>query len=321
MLLATVQLLGGLVVLTLGGHYIVKGAISIALLARISTSVVGLTVVAFGTSLPELAVSLRAATTGHTDISYANVVGSNVFNIAAILGVVALFWPVAVSRGALRLQYPGMLAVLIAGVIVARGGIVTHVEGAFLVAGLVAFMAGTVYLARSGRGAAGGETAAELPETGPAGGVPPSWGAGIAHTVIGILGLWVGASLMVDSAIVVAASLGVTERVIGLTVIAMGTSLPELAATLAASRHGDSKIVLGNILGSNIFNVLGILGLTSLIIPVPVHPRAASLDNWVMLAFAVALFPMMLIGRKVTRTDAAILLTGFALYVAVLVAG
>jgi len=316
---AIIQLLVGLVLLAAGGHAIVRGAISVALLARISTAVVGLTVVAFGTSLPELAVSLRAAATGHAQISYANVVGSNIFNIAAVLGLVALVRPVTVSRS-LRLQYPGMLVVMILCVVFAYGGHVTRLEGLFLVGGLVAFMGFTVYVVRTGRDLLDPEEAEEEVRSVGAVRGPPlrAWLLSLLLVVGGIGALSWGADQLVAGAVTLARLAGMTERVIGLTVIAMGTSLPELAATLAASRHGDPDIVMGNLLGSNIFNVLAILGLTAAIFPVPVDPRAIALDNWMMLGTAAVIGPMMAARRKVGRIDGGILLLGFSVYIAVL---
>lgn len=321
MSLAILQLVGGLAVLTLGGHFIVKGSIHVALMLRVSTAIAGLTVVAFGTSLPELAVSLDAAAINAPDISYGNIIGSNIFNIAAILGIVALLRPVEIAPSAVRLQYPVMLAVMIACVAVSVNGVVSRFEGSLLVGGLVAFLAGTVHFAHKGRAAALAEQYEhEVAETGSITGSPlRQWTLSLLMVAGGILGLWKGADWMVEGAVTVAQTLGVSQRIIGLTVVAMGTSLPELAASVAASRHGDSKIVMGNLLGSNIFNVLAILGITSTVYSVAVNDRAIQLDNWVMLAFAVGLYPVMVVGApRIGRRAGALLLAGFATYFGVL---
>lgn len=328
MSLAAGQLIIGLVILSVGGHYIVRGAISVALLARISTAVVGLTVVALGTSLPELAVSVNAAARGSTDISYANVVGSNIFNVAVILSLVALVHPVTSSREVLRFHYPAMFIVLVLGVLLASNGSLGHFEGVFMLVVLVLFLTYTVRASRRAtarRRVDPAEQAAleeEVQETGAIkGSRTRAWTISALLVIVGGVALVLGADLMVRGAVTIARTMGVSERVIGLTIVALGTSLPELAASLIAAAHGKHDITLSNLLGSNIFNVLGILGTTSAVFGVPVHPRAITLDNWVMLAFAAVLFPILVWGKRVTRLEAVVLLAGFAVYMAVVVQG
>jgi len=313
----------GLGVLTVGGHYLVEGAIRLALLARISAAVVGLTIVAMGTSMPEMAVSLGAAARGATDISYGNVIGSNIFNVGAILGLTALIRPIPVTRQTIRLEYPFMVVASWIVLLLSRDGVIDRLEGAFLFFSICAF---TVYMVRLARSDMAPDEAAELDRAvsrlaGDSGGVARAWGKYIAIVLVGIALLAGGAELMVRSAVAVAAEYGISQRVIGLTVVAMGTSLPELATSVIAARRNEPAIALGNIIGSNIFNVLAILGVTSLIVPVPVTQGSINIDNWVMLGFAVVLFPMMLWGRRITRRDGVVLLAGFVAYMFVLVTG
>lgn len=315
---ALLLLVAGLIILFFGGHYLVQGATVIALLARISTAVVALTVVAMGTSLPELAVSLNAAGRGSTDLAYGNIVGSSIFNIGAILGIAALVKTISTKRQISWIEYGIMLLATLTVLALARDGSIDHLDGAFLVTTLVLFISYTVFLAK--RGVPLSEAAAldrEVRRTAHVqSGVGMAWGRNILLVVAGLVALALGAHLSVAGGVTIAQSLGVDERVIGLTVIAMGTSLPELATCVVAARRGEQDIVLGNVIGSNIFNLLAILGITSSIFPVPVHERAASLDNWVMLAFTVVLFPMMILGRRITRSNASLLLTGFVTYMA-----
>lgn len=315
MIISVLLLLGGFIVLTAGGHYLVEGSVRIALLARISSAVVGLTIVAMGTSMPELAVSLGAAARGATDISYSNVVGSNIFNIAAILALTAVIKAVPVERQTVRLEYPFMVVASWIMLLLSRDGVMDRLEGAFFLFSLVSFLAYAVRLARkdvSDKEAA--EIAKQVDHMVGDKAAARAWGRNIALIAVGIGGLVIGSELMVRGAVTIARDFGITERVIGLTIIAMGTSLPELATSLVAATKNESAIALGNVIGSNIFNVLAILGTTSVLIPVPVNPIAISVDNWVMFGFTVALFPMMLLGKRITRRDGIFLLAGLGAY-------
>jgi cation:H+ antiporter len=322
MLIAFVQLLAGLVLLGLGGRFIVRGAVSIALLARVTTAVVGLTVVAFGTSLPEMAVSVKAAATGSTDLAYANVVGSSIFNVAVILAVAALIRPVLITREARRLEHPAMFMVLALCVFMALDGLVSRAEGVMLLVGVVLFVTITVVWTRRAGPADHSARDSEIEGIHPVtGDRRRAWALGIGYAILGILGLMFGADLLVKGAVTVAESIGVSERIIGLTIVAMGTSLPELAASAVAAMHGEDEIALSNLMGSNIFNILAVLGVTASGFPVPVHARAAALDNWVMLGFAAALFPVLWSAKRVGRWHGAVLLSGFAVYFVVLLVG
>lgn len=312
------QLMFGLILLFVGGHYLVKGAVVIALLARVSTAVVALTVVAMGTSMPELAVSIDAAARGATDIAYGNVIGSCIFNLGAILGVTAVIGAIPVKRLTIRLEYPIMLFVSGLAIVLAHDGIVDHLDGSLLVVGLVIFIGAMVFLAR--RGVPLDEADALERDVQRAShvrdGTVRAWGRNGFFVLFGIAGLVLGADLAVAGSVGIAHILGITERVVGLTVIAMGTSLPELATCIVATVRREPDIALGNVVGSNIFNLLAILGITATIFPVPVDPRAIAIDNWSMLAFAIVLFPMMLRGHTIARLNGLVLLAGFTAFMA-----
>jgi cation:H+ antiporter len=315
-ILAGVQIVGGLIVLLVGGHLLVQGAVMMALLARLSTAVVALTVVAMGTSLPELAVSLDAAARQSTDIAYGNVIGSCLFNLGAILGTAAVLRPIPVQRQTIRFEYPVMFFAALLTVILARDGKVDHLEGVALVIGLVVFMSSMVVLAK--RGVPVDEVQAldqDVRRTAHIeAGTGRAWSKSTVLVLGGIVALVIGADLAVTGSVTVARTLGIEERIIGLTIIAMGTSLPELATSIVATARGENEIALGNVVGSNIFNVLAILGITAAIFPVPVHERAIALDNRAMLAFSVVLFPMMLRGHRISRANAVLLLVGFVTF-------
>ncbi|MFO7854453.1 MAG: calcium/sodium antiporter [Paracoccaceae bacterium] len=250
-----VALAVGLVLLILGGDLLVRGALALALRLGLPAAVIGATVMGFGTSAPELAASLEAALAGLPGIALGNVVGSNVANIGLILGVSVLLAPAVADRAALKRDGAAMLlaALACAALALAPGGI-GRLAGLGLLAGLAA------YLLVALRGGAA--------EALPAGAVGPLW-RGLAVAGGGLAAVVVGAGWLVEGASVLAAEAGVSEAVIGLTVVAVGTSLPELAASVAAAARGRGDLALGNVLGSNVFNVLGILGVTALVAPLP----------------------------------------------------
>jgi cation:H+ antiporter len=313
---SVIQLVVGMVVLFVGGDYLVRGATRIALSARISTTVVALTVVAMGTSLPELAVSLGAGFRHSIDLAYGNIIGSNVFNIGAILGIGAVISIIPVQRQTVRVEYPFMFLVSAGAVLLARDGFVDRIEGTFLIVALALF---TVFLIRHSRrdvaAAEAGELEREVERTAradPKAGA--GWGKAIAAVVLGMIALALGADQAVRGAVELAGIWGVQERIIGLTVVALGTSLPELATTIVAIRRNQPEMALGNIIGSNIFNILGILGATATVFTITVNPEANRIDVWVMLAFSAAIFPMMYWGKCIRRRDGIVLLTGFLAY-------
>ncbi len=294
-----VVLLAGFVLLIGGAELLVRGAARLATACGISPLVVGLTVVAFGTSSPELAVSVVSAYSGQAGIALGNVVGSNICNVLLILGLSALVAPLVVSRQVVRLEVPIMIGVSLLLVLFALNGVVGRAEGVLLFASLIAYLIWTVRRSRR-----------ELREQGVPAADPEAGGhAGTVVQVLQILAglvlLGIGSKWLVDGAVSVATFFGVSDLVIGLTVVAVGTSLPELATSVLASLRGQRDIAVGNVVGSNIFNILSVLGLTAIFAPagVPVPPQALVFDLPVMLAVAVACLPIFLAGYRIARWE------------------
>lgn len=331
MFLSVVLLLVGLVILYFGADWLVSGASRLAFVLGISPLIVGLTVVAFGTSMPELVVSFAASWRGSPAVSLGNVVGSNICNIGLVLGLAALIRPVHVDQGTLRRDFPVMLVSSVAAVALAWLGFgLGHLDGAVLVAGMAAYTWFTIRLARRmmrprvvASGTADAVVEADAPaiegeleelEKGPSGIWP-----NVGLVVVGLACLVVGAELMVGNAIAIATALGVSEFVIAVSVVAVGTSLPELATSVVAAVKGESDISVGNIIGSNIFNVMWILGLVALAFGVPVDGRVLTFDLPIMLGVTLVLYPLMRVGFVVSRGRGALLLGSYAVYVAALV--
>ena len=308
-------LIGGLGLLTIGGEILVRGAVGLARRLHVSEMLIGLTLVGFGTSTPELITSLNAAFAGSPGIALGNVVGSNIANILLILGIVVLIRPVPVDKRAL--QRDGVVLALATaaaiGIGVVFGGF-TRIAGLILLAGLVAFL----YLAWRGERrnpAEQGLREAEAQSFDPA--PEPIWLA-IVFAIGGLAALIFGADFLVEGAVRLAKSFGVSETVIGLTIVAVGTSLPELVASLAAALRGRSEVAFGNILGSNIYNILGILGLTALVHPFAV-PGDMGVADWAAMAIAAALFLFhAATGARIGRVEGAIYLLLYGVYCAIL---
>lgn len=313
MLTHILLLTAGLAVLAGGAELLVRGASRLAAAAGISPLVIGLTVVAFGTSAPESAASFKAALAGQPDLALGNVVGSNIMNVLCILGAAALATPLAVHRQVVRRELPLMIAAsaLVWGLALAGG--LGRLSGICLLAGAVAY---TVFLLREARCDADGCKQAEDRPRGPR---AVAWAGALAG--IGLVLLVMGADWLVDGATGLARGLGVSELVIGLTMVAAGTSLPELAASLTAALKGERDMAVGNVVGSNIFNLLCVLGLAGVAAPagVPAAPQALHYDFPVMLGAAVACLPVCLTGMEVSRAEGALFLLSYLLYVAILV--
>jgi cation:H+ antiporter len=303
MLLQLLWLVLGLVVLTFGAELLVRGATRIAAALRMSRLVIGLTVVAFGTSAPEFAVSIGSALQGEVDLAIGNVVGSNIFNVLAVLGLSALVAPLVVDRQLIRLDVPIMIGASFLVWALCAGGGLTRAEGALLFALLLAYIGWSVWQARR-------ENTPEVEDDDVAPHLPRDAGL----VLLGLALLVGGAQLLVNAAVDIAQQLGVSQLVIGLTIIAAGTSLPELATSLLASLRGQREIAVGNIIGSNIFNLFGVLGLTALVSPegLAVARAAMVIDIPIMVAAAVACFPIFFT-RLVSRHEGA---TFALLYVA-----
>ena len=307
--------LAGIVLLILGADLLVRGASRIALALGVSPLVVGLTVVAFGTSAPESAVSVKAALAGQADIAYGNVVGSNVFNVLFILGLSALVAPLLVDRQLMRRDVPVMIGASLLLPALALDGRIGRLDGALLFAGILAY---TVYSVLQSRKEAADRRAAE-PETKP----EPTGPAAVNVLLVlgGLAMLVLGARWLVDGAVEFARALGVSELVIGLTIVAAGTSLPEVATSVLAAWRGQREIAVGNVVGSNIFNVLCVLGLAGLVAPtgVPVAAQALAFDTPVMIAVSVACLPIFFTGHVIARWEGALFLFFYIAYAAFLV--
>ena len=314
MILSTMAILGGLLLLYAGGESLVRGSSSLALRLGMTPLVVGLTVVAFGTSAPELVVSLRAALQGSGDIAVGNAVGSNILNLAVVLGLTAVVAPIRVNPQVNRLEVPLMVGASLLLVFFLRDGYLSRWEGAALLSGLLLYIAfRLLWVGRRSSPALEdtfGETLSAVP-----GGLPLA-----ALLMVGGIGLLMGgARLLVWGAVRVAQGLGISEAVIGLTVVALGTSLPELATSLLAAFRKQSAIAVGNIIGSNLFNILGILGTASLTRPL-VARGVTPVDLWMMAGTAILAVPILRIGLRVSRIEGWLLLASYGGYLAWLAA-
>jgi cation:H+ antiporter len=318
--MVALKLIAGLVLLVVGAEALVKGASKIAAVIGISPLVIGLTIVAFGTSSPELAVSIGSALDGQSDIALGNVVGSNIFNVLFILGMSALITPLVVAQQLVRLDVPIMIGVSLLVLLFGWDGAVVWWEGAVLVAIGIWY---TVFLIRQSKKEKRKDVLEDYQEEFADDGNPKNdriW-LQIIFVIVGLALLVLGSRFLVDSAVAIAQSLGVSELVIGLTIIAAGTSLPEVATSVLASIRKQEDIAVGNVVGSNIFNILIILGLTAIIAPggVPVNPAALSFDIPFMIAVAVACLPLFFTGYRIDRWEGFVFLGYYVAYTAYLI--
>ena len=309
---------GGIAALIAGALLLVRGASSLAAALGISPLAIGLTVVAFGTSAPELAVSVQAAWAGQTDIAVGNVIGSNIFNVLFILGLSALIAPVIVAEQLVRKEVPLLIATSVLLLLLALDGAVGRGDGVLLFAGVVAY---TVYLfvqARREGALASAEYAKEFGADAALRG--RHWIVQVGLVLAGLALLVTGSEWLVEGAVRAARLLGVSELVIALTVVAAGTSLPEATASLVAALKGERDIAVGNVVGSNLFNVLAVLGVSALVSPagLAVAPAVLAFDLPVMIALAVACLPIFFSGYAIARWEGALFLAYYVFYVAYL---
>ncbi len=301
-------LVAGLGLLVLGADWLVRGASRLAAGAGVSPLIIGLTVVAFGTSAPELAVSVSSALAGKADLALGNVVGSNISNVLLILGVSALVSPLVVAAPLIRQEVPVMIGVSALALLLGIDGMLGRPDGVLLIAGAVAY---TLFQVRQSRREADGvrqEFAREF------GGGPKRRWLDVGRLLVGCGLLVWGSRWLVEGAVVTAQALGVSELVIGLTVVAAGTSLPELATSVVASLREERDIAVGNVVGSNIFNVLSVLGATAMVSPVAVSPAALRFDLPVMIAVALACLPIFASGYVIARWEGALFLAYYGAY-------
>ncbi|MGI9218818.1 MAG: calcium/sodium antiporter [Hydrogenophaga sp.] len=313
--------IAGLVALIAGAELLVRGASKLALSFGISPLVVGLTIVAFGTSAPEVAVSLGAVLDGQTDIALGNVVGSNIFNVLFILGLSALITPLVVHIQLIRQEVPILVGTSLLLLVLSLDGRISAFDGAMLFGLLLAYTAFLVVQSRKETQAAKDEYAAEVQPA-----AAGSWDSRLPVQLLlmaaGLALLVLGSQWLVDAAVVFAKALGVSDVVIGLTIVAAGTSMPEVATSVMAAVKGERDIAVGNVVGSNTFNILGCLGLSGiasggagLVVPEAV----LNFDLWVMLAVALACVPVFMTGREIARWEGAVFLLYYVAYVAYLI--
>lgn len=303
----------GLVILLLAGDALVKGAVNLSLRVGIPSLIVSLTVVAFGTSAPELLVSINAVLMGKPGLALGNVVGSNTANVLLVLGLPAMLAVIHTSECDSRKSYIYMLLATLLFVGLALLGTFTFVSGIILLVPLVYIL---FDMARDAKRHRSAERAA--PEEEIEGADPDmAWWKITVFLLLGLCGLPLGADLLVDHASIIANDYGVTDAVIGLTLVALGTSLPELATTVMAALRRQADVVLGNVIGSNFFNLLGIVGVTALIGPIPVDPEFLEFDLWVMLAAALVLIPFVFYKVNIGRGLGALLSVAYVAYVVV----
>jgi len=316
-MMTLMMFLGGLVLLVGGAEALVRGAGKLAISFGVSPLVVGLTVVAFGTSSPELAVSVQSALNGKVDIAIGNVVGSNIFNVWFVLGACALIAPLMINRQIIRQEVPIMIAATLLLVGFMWNGDVSRVEAAIMLALLIVYTVFLIVQSRKDKKI----TAAEDAELDLSSTWDRHWSMQLVLIAVGLFLLVQGSNWLVEAAIIFAKSMGVSELVIGLTIVAAGTSMPEVATSVLATIRGQRDIAVGNVIGSNTFNILGVLGLTGLVAPtsILVAPSILSFGMWVMLAVAVAAFPIFLTGRQIARWEGAVFLGYYAAYTAYLV--
>jgi len=307
--------IAGLAFLLVGAELLVRGASRLAALMGISPLVIGLTVVAFGTSAPELAVSVKSALAGQPGVALGNVVGSNIFNILFILGVSAIVVPLVVSRQLIRFDVPLMVVLSCLVLALCFNGTLSRMEGAFLVVGLLVYL---VVLIRMGR----------APDPGDAVGAPSAqdrtaavWVRNGLYAVGGLALLVLGSRWLVDGAVAFARHLGISEVIVGLTIVAAGTSLPEVVTSIMAAFRGERDIAVGNVVGSNIFNLMGVLGFAALLSPegMPVPASFVRFDLPIMVAVAFACMPIFFTGGIISRREGVLLLVYYVAYTAYLI--
>ena len=311
-------LCGGLLLLTVGAELLVRGASRLAGIAGISPLVIGLTVVAYGTSSPEMAVSVESAHAGQADIALGNVVGSNIFNVLFILGVCALIVPLRVVQQLIWLDVPIMIGASCLVMIMGLDGKLSRVDGVILFAGAILY---TIFAIKQGRKESTATVEKEYDAEFGSKIKTSSWPAQVVLIIVGLAMLVLGARWLVDGAVAIAKLLGVSELVIGLTIIAAGTSLPEVATSIIASLRSERDIAVGNVVGSNIFNILAVLGLSSAVAPDGIHvaPAALTFDIPVMIAVALACAPIFFTGHLIARWEGALFLLYYGAYTAYLI--
>ena len=313
----------GLFCLIGGAELLVRGASRLAAAVGISPLVIGLTVVAFGTSAPELAVSVLSAASGQADIAVGNVVGSNIFNVLFILGLAALITPLVVAQQVVRLEVPLMIGTALLLPLLALDGRLGRIDGLLLFGGIVAYTIWSIRRSRKESAAVQEEYAREFGAQAEPNPHPGGTWRQFGLIVAGLVLLVAGSNWLVDGAVAIARAFGVSELIIGLTIIAAGTSMPEVATSIMASLRGERDIAVGNVVGSNIFNILAVLGFSSLVAPggVPVSASALAFDIPVMIAVSIACLPIFFTGHLIARWEGGLFFGLYLAYTTYLVLG
>jgi cation:H+ antiporter len=314
----------GLVTLIVGGEFLVKGGVGIAKKIHLSSLVIGMTVVSFGTSAPELIVSAKAAIDGSPEIALGNVIGSNIANIALVLGITIMIFPIIVNNNSKFFDWPMMILSTVLFFAFAHDGSIVMWEGAILMMTLIAF---TWFLITHSRRRTKkeiaeaideGDEVTDLDEVVEVHDKSPSLLKSLFFLGIGLTGLFFGAEWLLNGAVGIARSFGMEERVIGITIIAFGTSVPELVTSAVAAFRKETDIALGNLIGSNIFNIMSVIGITAIIHPIEVSRNILSTDMIWMLGISLALFPLMIIGKKMGRLKGVMLFGTYVAYISIL---
>ena len=309
MILDISMTVGGLVLLMVGADYLVRGAVAIARALGVSALVIGLTVVALGTSLPELVISLEAALDGSAGLAVGNIVGSNIANILLILGVAGLIAPIRCSRMAIFRDGTAMLASTAFFIAAALIGLLNIAYGLIALVLLTGYMYASY---RSDKKAGNGIHAQEAADIEPIAGA--IW-VSVLAVVAGLAGVIFGAKLLVEGAQGLARTFGVSEEVIGLTLVAFGTSVPELATTIVAALRRHADVALGNVIGSNLFNLLGVMGVVTCVVPIDVPEQILRFDLWVLAGVSAMMIQFMYSGLRLSRSESALFLITYAAFV------
>jgi cation:H+ antiporter len=307
-MLAFLQVIVGLAVLVAGGEGLVRGAVALARNLGVSTIVIGLTIVSFGTSAPELVISVQSVLDGYPDIALGNIVGSNIANILLVVGLASIVYPIAVDPKLTKRDAPIMLAVSIVFVLMSLDGLVSRFDAGILLTFLALYTWFSFYLARKGKNP---ELLEELEEETD---IHMKNGKAILFIGFGLVALIAGSSILVDGSVTLARLIGVSEAVIGLTVLAIGSSAPELITSLVAAYRKHSDIALANVVGSNLFNLAAIGGVAAMVVPMEVSDQFIQVDYWVMLAVTILLLPFMITGMKLVRVEGVCLFGGYIAY-------
>lgn len=306
--MAPLMLIVGLILLVIAGDALVRGAVDIAQKLHIPPIVIGLTIVAFGTSAPELVVSLEAALKGAPGLAIGNVVGSNITNILLVLGLPAMITPMVITENGVRRSVVYMVVMSLLFTLLCLDGNISRFDGIVLFALLIIYLSYSAYAANKARNGRAPTTPDELAQ-------PSLNGLKSAlFIILGIIGLGFGGKLTTEGALGLATMFGVTDSAVGLTIVALGTSLPELATSFSAALRKQTGVVIGNVIGSNIFNILGILGITSFVVPLTVSSHIASFDIWVMLAVALVILPIAFWSKRVNRLEGLVMTIAYIAY-------